>query len=143
MKLSRTAIALYVGLVFASGVVLGVSGHRLYTLSTVSAKAPRNPEEFRKGLVAEYQRRLQLSDQQVTQLNTILDETLAQYKAAHDKLVPELQAIHTTQIDRVRAMLSPQQQTEYEKMRQERQQRQKQERKKRGGGPGRRPGRGF
>jgi len=29
MKFSRAAIALYVGLVFASGAVLGVFGHRL------------------------------------------------------------------------------------------------------------------
>ena len=37
MKLTKTTIALYIGLVFASGIVLGVFGDRLYTASTVNA----------------------------------------------------------------------------------------------------------
>ena len=77
MKLSRAAIALYVSLVFASGAVLGVFGHRLYTVSSVSAKAVRNPEEFRKRTMAEMQTRLKLTDDQVLKLNAIMDETRA------------------------------------------------------------------
>jgi hypothetical protein len=57
MKLSRAAIALYIALVFGSGVLLGAFGHRLYMVSTVIANKP-SPEEFRKRMVAEYQSRL-------------------------------------------------------------------------------------
>ncbi len=76
MKLSRLAISLYVGLVFASGAVLGAFGHRLYSVSTVvSAKQNRNAEEFRKRVIAEMQGRLKLSGEQVTKLNFIMDDT--------------------------------------------------------------------
>ena len=49
MKLTRWTVALYMGLVFVCGGVVGAFGHRLYTVSGVSANvASRNPEEFRK-----------------------------------------------------------------------------------------------
>lgn len=140
MKLSRSAIALYVGLIFASGAVLGVFGNRLYNASTVSAKAtkaPFNPDEFRKMVVAEYQRRLQLTDEQVVKVNLILDETQAQVKDIHAKTDPALKAVHSGQIDRMNQMLTPAQRVEYEAMRKERQeQRQKQRGGRPGGGPG-------
>lgn len=139
MKLTRSAIILYVGLIFASGAVLGVFGNRLYNASTASAKeikTPPSPDEFRKRVVAEYQRRLQLTDAQVQKVNLILDETQAQFNEIHSKTVPELQAVHQGQIDRINKMLTPAQQTEYETMRKERQE----QRQKRGGRPGGGPG---
>jgi hypothetical protein len=137
MKLSRSAIALYVGLIFASGAVLGVFGNRLYNASTVSAKAPASPDEFRKMVVAEYKRRLQLSEDQVLKVNLILDETQAQVKEIHAKTDPALKAVHDNQIEHMTEILTPAQRTEYETMRKERQeQRQKQRGGRPGGGPG-------
>jgi hypothetical protein len=51
MNFSRKSIALYVGLVFVSGGVLGVFGDRLYTVTTVTKakNAKPSPEEFRRG----------------------------------------------------------------------------------------------
>ena len=139
MKLSRLAIAIYVGIVFASGVVLGAFGHRLYTVSTVSAKSTKNPDQFRREYVDAMRSRLNLDDQQVGKLNVILDDVNAQYqaefKAERQKRVPALQSIRQNQIDRINAMLSPAQQSEYEKMRKEREERQKQNRAKRTGPP--------
>ncbi len=83
MKLSRLAIALYMGVVFASGGVLGWFGQKTYTESTVGVKqATKDPQEFRKRLVAEYQRRLQLTPDQVTKLTIILDDTRAQSRTS-------------------------------------------------------------
>jgi len=120
MKLSRAAIVLYVGLVFASGAVLGALGHRLYTVSSVSAKTTRNPEEFRKRVMSEYQSRLKLSDAQVDQLSAIMDETRTRVEDTRQKMKPAYQKIHEEQTDKIRAMLNPDQQTEYEKIRKER-----------------------
>lgn len=86
MKLSRAAIVAYIGLVFASGAVLGALGHRLYTVSTVSAKATRNPEEFRKRVISEYQTRLKLSDAQVSQLSSIMDETRSRVEETRQRM---------------------------------------------------------
>jgi F0F1-type ATP synthase membrane subunit b/b' len=127
MRLSRVSIAVYVGLVFASGAVLGAFGHRLYTVSAVSAKTTkRNPEEFRKKIVTEYQQRLHLSDQQVAQLNAIMDETRTRVEETRQKMRPTYDKIHEEQTAKVREMLTPEQRVEYEKMRKEREERQKQ-----------------
>lgn len=126
MRLSRLAIAVYIGLVFASGVVLGAFGYRLYTVSTVSAKTTRSPEEWRKRAMVEYQTRLKLNDQQVAKLNSIFDDTRARVREVQQRSKPELEAIHKDQIAKVRAMLTPEQLAEYEKMQKEREARQRQ-----------------
>jgi prophage antirepressor-like protein len=144
MKLSRATIGLYVGLVFLSGAVLGFFSNRLYSASTVSAsksasaaKNPPTPEEFRKWLTGYYQKRLDLTTDQVQKMNLILDESQAQVKAIHAQMDPQLDAVHANQITRMNLMLTPAQQTEYEKMRIERQQKEKEKQnQRRGGRPG-------
>jgi Spy/CpxP family protein refolding chaperone len=123
MKLSRAAIALYIGLVFASGAVLGGFGHRLYTVSSVSAKTARNPEEFRKRYLAEMQKRLNLTQDQVMNLNAILDQTRSRYHEAKERM---RESLREEQVAKVRAILTPDQQLEYEKVQKERAERQKQ-----------------
>lgn len=136
MNFSRKSIALYVGLVFASGAVLGVFGDRLYTVSTVTKakNAKPSPEEFRRGYLGFMQKRLSLSDDQVTHLGLILDETRARMNEVHERTIPEQQDIQKSQSEKIRALLSPTQQTEYDVVVKERR-----ERMKKGGsrgGPG-------
>ncbi len=94
MKLSRATIALYVGLVFASGVVLGFFSNRLYSATTVSASKTGSgkptAEEFRKWVNSYYPKRLQLTGDQVQQMNLILDESQAQVNAIHARMDPEI-----------------------------------------------------
>jgi Spy/CpxP family protein refolding chaperone len=134
MKLTKLTIALYLGLVFSSGIVLGVFGDRVYNAAPVQSRPTKpNPEEFRKKMVAEYQGRLKLTDQQIQQLNIILDETRSRFHEAHQKMDPELAAIQHEQRDKIRQMLKPEQRDEYEKMLQEREKRQKEHGERRGG----------
>jgi hypothetical protein len=141
MNFSRKNIALYVGLVFLSGGVLGVFGDRLYTVTTVASKgknAPKpSPEEFRRGYLGFMQKRLTLTEPQVTQLGLILDETRARMNEVHERTIPEQQEIQKTQSDKIRALLSPAQQIEYDQVIKERR-----ERMKKGGSPRGGPG-GF
>jgi Spy/CpxP family protein refolding chaperone len=125
MRLSRAAIALYLGIVFASGGALGFFANRLYTnYSAPPRPAPKSPQEFRKGLVENYKKRLQLTDDQVQQLQLILDDANAQYQAQFKKereaIRPELGRIHQDQVDRINAMLNPTQRDEYKRMLEER-----------------------
>jgi Spy/CpxP family protein refolding chaperone len=138
MNFSRKSIALYVGLVFVSGAVLGVFGDRLYTVTTVASKgknAPKpSPEEFRRGYLGFMQKRLSLSEDQVTHLGLILDETRARMNEVHERTIPEQQEIQKSQTDKIRALLTPAQQAEYDVVVKERR-----ERMKKGGsrgGPG-------
>ena len=126
MKLSRAAIAMYVGLVFASGLVLGAFGEKLYTASVVSAKQRPNPEEFRKKVMAEYESRLKLTPDQVAKVNQIMDETRTRMEETRRSMRPAYQKIHEDQVAKMREILTPDQQAEYDKMRKEREDRQKQ-----------------
>jgi hypothetical protein len=120
MKLSRWTIALYVGLVFASGVVVGAFGHRFIDVSAVSANARRNPEEFRKRFTAEMKTRLNLTGDQMSKLSAVLDSTRVEFRTTRDSIEPELAKIRDEQHQRILAILDPAQRVEYEKMRQER-----------------------
>jgi protein CpxP len=134
VKLSRLTIALYVGLIFACGVVLGVFGHSLYAVTTVNSKGLK-PEELRKKRLAEMQSRMKLSDEQFAKINSIYDETRARFHEVRERYRPEMDALEKAQRDKVRAVLSPEQVTEYEKMLKEQEERQKQN-GGRGPGPG-------
>ena len=122
MKLSRAAIAFYVALVFVSGAVLGAVGHSFYVVST-SPKRPPSPEEVRKRVTAEYQRRLKLSDDQLAKFNMIMDETRARIEETRREMHPAYQKIREEQQKKFRDTLTPEQQTEYDKMLKEREQR--------------------
>ena len=135
MNFSRKTIALYVGLVFLSGGVLGVFGDRLYTVTTVTkAKNTKlTPEEFRRAYIGFMQKRLSLTEPQVTKLGLIFDETRARMNEIHERAIPEQQEIQKAQTEQIRQMLTPTQQSEFEVVRKERE-----KMKKNGsrGGPG-------
>jgi hypothetical protein len=133
VRLSRLTIALYVGLIFASGAVLGVFGHSLYAVSTV--KSNPTPEALRKKKLAEMQSRLKLSDEQFTKINSIYDETRARFHEVRHRMDPEMEKIGKEQREKVRSVLSSNQQAEYEKMLKEQDEHQKQT-GGRGPGPG-------
>jgi Spy/CpxP family protein refolding chaperone len=135
VKLSRLTIALYVGLIFASGVVLGVFGHSLYAVTTVVSKTTPKPEELRKKRLAEMQSRMKLSDDQFAKIASIFDETRAKFHEVRERYKPELDSLESAQRDKVRAVLTPDQRAEYEKMLKEREEQQKQN-GGRGPGPG-------
>jgi Spy/CpxP family protein refolding chaperone len=122
MNFSRKTIALYVGLVFLSGGVLGVFGDRLYTVTTVTKakNAKLTPEEFRRGYIGFMQKRLTLTEPQVTKLGLIFDETRARMNEIHERAIPEQQEIQKAQTEKIREMLTPAQQSEFEVVRKER-----------------------
>jgi oligoendopeptidase F len=126
VNLSRTRIALYVLLVFACGAVVGAFGHRLYEATTVDAKASQTSEQFRVRYMAEMKSRLNLTPEQITKLEFILDETRARIHEAQAKLDPEIASIRNEQIEKIRQMLSAEQKPLYEQLRREREQRAKQ-----------------
>ncbi len=124
MKLTRWTVALYMALVFACGGVVGAFGHRLYTVSGVSANAAqRSPEEFRKRFMADMKARLQLNDDQAAKLKTIMDDTRTRFREAREKFEPEMQKIREDQRQRISELLSPSQQSEWQKIVEERQRR--------------------
>jgi hypothetical protein len=131
-KLSAMASLL---LVFASGILVGVVGHRLYMVNTV-ATAPRpqarpDPEEIRKKIVAEMHDRVKLDDQQTVQLNQIFDATKQRFDELHKKGNQESRAIRDEQRAAVKAILRPDQIPLYEAYQKERDEQHKRDLEKR------------
>lgn len=122
MPRTRISAALYLVLVFASGILVGVVSHRLYVTSTVSATtvAPRTLEEVRKSYLAEMRAKVGVNQHQLDAVNRILDDTKRKYddlnareKATHDQ-------IHQEMITEVSSLLTLEQKVAYDKWRAER-----------------------
>jgi Spy/CpxP family protein refolding chaperone len=78
---------------------------------------------------------MKLSDEQVSKINSIYDETRAKFHEVRERYRPEMDALESAQRDKVRSVLSAEQRAEYEKMLKEREEQQKQN-GGRGTGPG-------
>ena len=93
MNSSRATIALYSGLVFASGAALGVYGDRYYAASTQQetgknkGRRTPSPDEFRKMYLNGMQKQLLLSDDQVSKLSNIMDETRSLLDDMHGQFI--------------------------------------------------------
>ena len=88
------------GLIFASGAVLGVFGIACICVAVVAKPpAPRpNPEEFRKKIVAEYREsRLQAHRRAGREAQRIMDETRARVEEIPAEDDPAYQKIHEEQ----------------------------------------------
>jgi len=132
VKRSSLWAGIYLLLVFVGGALAGGVGHRLYSAKSVNAKAVTGPDAYRQRYLNEMQDRLKLDAGQMEKLVVILDESRARYKAARDKVDPEMKQIQQDQRDQIRVILSDSQKSEYEKMLAERERR----RKESGRGPG-------
>jgi len=127
MKRSNLTIALYLLLIFASGILVGAFGFRLYSGTPVSAKTSTkvSPEEWRRQYFSEMQSRLNLTPEQMEKLDVIFDDTFARFRQAHEALDESLKQNKAHHVAAVRAMLTPEQRPEYEKLHAEREQREK------------------
>lgn len=119
-KLSYGRAVLLLLAVFAGGAAVGGFGVSLYSARTVNASPPPTPVAWREKYVKDMGERLKLSGEQVTKLNTILDDTRAQYDAVKARYKPEMDRIHEAQIASIRAMLDEKQSTDYDRFRAER-----------------------
>jgi Spy/CpxP family protein refolding chaperone len=114
MKRNQVGGAVIAVLLFLSGAAVGALGHRYYVESVVSAKGPR--DDSRQHYIAEMRTKLQLTAAQTTQLEAIMDETKAKYKAVHDSNHPVMVKIKTEHVERVKSILTPQQIPKYEQL---------------------------
>jgi hypothetical protein len=117
-------VPLYVLMVFLSGALVGGMGYRLYTAKVIAAPnlQPHHltPEEWRKKRIEEMRNRLKLSDEQVSKVQAVYDETKQQMAAYNQRSKAELKSIHDQQTQKIHSILNQDQQVEYDKLRQER-----------------------
>jgi hypothetical protein len=127
VKRPQLGIILSLFAVFGSGIVVGAFGYHSYSTKTVSATARPaakrdTPEEWRRKYVNELHTRLNLNDSQLTQLNSILDETRERFKVLKEHQKQETEEVRASHTEKIRAILKPEQLPEYQKFRDERDQ---------------------
>ena len=120
MKRTQWAATLLAIILFCLGVLVGVLAERYYHDAHVNAKTA---EDWREHYIHEMRSKLKLTDDQVSKLEVILDETKAQYKAVRDSYRPAMLKIKQEQIDRVKSILTSTQVPRYERLVAEREQR--------------------
>lgn len=139
MKPPGLSSGLYLLLVFLGGAAVGGFAYRLYTMNTVLAgPASAKPDDYRRDMVNEMRSRLSLTERQVSQLTTILDDTKTRYhevknrwdRQAKEASKPELKAIQAESIQQIKGILSETQRVEYDKLRAEREKRRQESRAK-------------
>ncbi len=114
MKRNKLAAALLSVVLFLCGIAVGALGQRFYDSRAVIAGP--TAENFRRHYLGEMRSRLKLTPAQEQQLEAILDDTKAKYKSVRDQFHPQMLAIKNEQISRVKAILTPQQIPEYDRI---------------------------
>ena len=127
MLRSKASAALYLVLVFLSGVLLGGFAYRLYSANTVSATAGRRLDlvEWRKRYMDGMRTRVHTDADQDAQINQILDETGAAAGKIRAEEKQKLQDEQNAQIAKIFQLLRPDQRPLYSQWRAEREARRK------------------
>jgi len=122
MSRTRLSAAVYLVLVFASGILVGAAGNRLYTTTSASANtAPRTPDEWRKRYLEQMKKRVGASDDQITKTSQILDDTRKLFDNVHAKEKQLHDSMYAEQVEEIKAILTPAQQVAFDEWRAERQ----------------------
>lgn len=104
-------IAAHLGRILAGGVVI----YFFFGMFGITVGEPP-PNRLREQYVAGMQSQLKLTDKQLAKLNHVLDGSSERLRKLHRKEGPELRAILDMHAQKIRAMLTPEQQVAYEKM---------------------------
>jgi hypothetical protein len=121
MPRTRLTAILYLILVFASGVLVGIASTRLYAVkASVPAPAPRTMAEFTRRYLAEMRQRVGVNDEQVAAVEKILADSKKRYDDLRREQRPMRDRIQQEQVDAIRAVLTDAQRPAYEAWRLER-----------------------
>jgi hypothetical protein len=102
MKRSNWVLALYLALVFLSGLLVGALADRLYTSESVDDAPSRrrpSPEEYRKQYIETMTTRLKLSASQLEQLIAVLDRTRGRFHRLDARSKAERQTIYQRHVE--------------------------------------------
>lgn len=116
---SRKTVAIYLGLVFAAGSILGVAAHRFYAVQSADARVtqPRKTsEEYRKELMVCLRNELKLSPEQVLEVDRIYDDIGERYKEVRKVIDPDVKALRVERTERIMSLLDDQQKVKYQQI---------------------------
>jgi Spy/CpxP family protein refolding chaperone len=107
--------AFWVGLVFLLGAALGgVLGYVFAHRSYAATATPMTQTAKRAQKVARLTQELNLTNEQQQQLDAILTDIMARYKAIHDASEPQIDQERQKGREQIRSILTPEQRPKFE-----------------------------
>jgi hypothetical protein len=120
MPRTRISIAIYLVLVFASGIMVGLVSYRLYATKTASANNSPGMSEFRNRYLDGMRTKVGVSEAQIVQITRELDATKQKFDALAAEEQPLHDKIQQDHIDNIKALLTDRQKVAYDSWRAER-----------------------
>jgi Spy/CpxP family protein refolding chaperone len=111
---AKQRAALWVAVVFLLGAALGGVVGFIFAHRSVSANAHLSPQERRAQKVEQLTREANLTPDQRHQLEVILTQLHAEYKALHEQSDAQIDQARQKGRNQIRAILSPEQQPRFE-----------------------------
>jgi Spy/CpxP family protein refolding chaperone len=106
---------LIVFVLFILGIALGSVGTYLVTMR-VQAARPAGAGERAPSHMAMFTRDLNLTPEQQTQVQAIMNETRSHYAELHQKLDPEYEQVRQQSREHIRQVLTPEQRPKFEEL---------------------------
>jgi Spy/CpxP family protein refolding chaperone len=111
---AKQRAALWVALVFMLGAALGGMMGFIFAHHPVSANSPMSAQQRRAQKVEQLTREANLTPDQQHQLDAILTQLHAEYKALHEQSDARIDEARQKSRNQIRAILSPEQQPKFE-----------------------------
>ncbi|MGA2429056.1 MAG: hypothetical protein ABSH13_11220 [Candidatus Acidiferrum sp.] len=111
---AKQRAVLWVAVVFLLGAALGGVVGYIFAHHSVSANSPRTAQEKRAQKVEELTREANLTPDQRQQLEVILTQLHAEYKAVHEQSDAQIDQARQKSRNQIRAILTPEQKPKFE-----------------------------
>ena len=113
---AKTRLAIWLALVgvFMLGCVTGASLDSFYRLRAAGGGGMERGRRGRQQMFDEMRRDLNLSEQQATEIRSILEQTSNDYRALREETRPRYDAVRQNARVRIRALLTPEQQQRFD-----------------------------
>ncbi len=129
MKPTRVAVLCLAG-VFVAGALFGVVAHSVYSQRATAAATTNSPtpKDLRARYLNRLDSRLTLTPAQREKISPILESSGDRVRELRDRIEPEFEAIRHNQRQEIMTLLTPEQQTEYQKLIEEQRRRREEQR---------------
>lgn len=119
---STKRATLYLAIVFVAGTAFGFAASRFFAEPTAEAGVTA-ASEYRRNLLETLDQRLELTEEQLTEVIVIFEDMDVRFREIRDAMEPEFEAIRADRAERVMGVLTSNQQGEYQLILDERQRR--------------------
>ena len=128
---TKQVAALYLAIVFAAGASLGFATSQFYSAKSAEAvnQTSLTATQYRMKLVEDLDAALQLDEEQVDEILTILDDVGERFHEVRDAMEPEFEAIRSERATRITAVLTEDQRSQYQLILEERRRRREERRR--------------